>query len=261
MSTILLLDDDAQFSTLVASLLERRKHTVFQARTGARAKEAVSCGEVDLAIVDYRLPDIDGVAWITWLRELGAAIPVIFLSGFSCDNHMLNRLRNVLSVPVVLKKPLDPLSFAALVDKQLNDHSNMLKRYTSKPTTSIDRLNQVQDMYLEELDRAMLRGLTNEYLKELPSQILKLADAINGAFNSSGDSALAIAICEAHRLRGTTGSYGLKNVSEMMGTIEDCLLEIARVDSSIDRSAIWSRVEKALRSATESTNKTSAEEI
>lgn len=313
MSTILLLDDDAQFSKLVAILLERRNHTVLQARTGARAKEVINSEEVDLVIVDYRLPDMDGIAWITWLREFGAAIPIIFLSGFSCDSRMLNLLRSVLAVPLVLKKPLDSLSFAALVDRQLNDSSERLKKSLSSPATSVDRQDWfaitdcavqscvagdsevVSDSdrspaiavdkeprltyYLpdrslsgraaafqerlpvsesEDLDRQLLHELREEFMKELPAQILYLADAINGAVSSAGSSMLATAICEAHRLRGTAGTYGLKEVSEMMGVIEDCLIEVAGVDEVHERAAIWSRVERALLSASGASNETMA---
>jgi diguanylate cyclase (GGDEF)-like protein len=58
--TILLVDDDAAIRRLVRLVLERSGYVVHEATSGAEAHVLVTSVPWDLAILDRRLPDIDG---------------------------------------------------------------------------------------------------------------------------------------------------------------------------------------------------------
>ena len=104
--SVLIVDDDAEFRRLIATTLNR---------IGLEAVEASSVAEADsilkhmtplICIVDYRLPENDGVTWITRLRESGRKFPLVFVSRVWCDQKTFNWLRNILKVSLILQKPI-----------------------------------------------------------------------------------------------------------------------------------------------------------
>src|SRR5437763_42522 len=128
-STVLILDDDSRFRKLVSTVLLSRGYSVIEAATGAQAMRAVEQGRLDIAVVDYHLPDVDGIEWITWVRDRGCNLPMIFLSGFRCDTKMLNKLRNILNVSLVLQKPIEPNTFVDQLESQMELAQERMKHW------------------------------------------------------------------------------------------------------------------------------------
>ncbi len=79
--TILLVDDDAVFRQTMGRALERRGHTVIYAENGEDALRAAPFPELDAAVIDLRMPGIDGLELLRRLRETDPALPVIVLTG------------------------------------------------------------------------------------------------------------------------------------------------------------------------------------
>lgn len=82
-NTILLTDDDKNFLDAVAELLSRAGHNVLTAGSGEEAlgKLASNGQEVDLALLDIRMPGMDGIETLGKITEHHPAIPVIMLTG------------------------------------------------------------------------------------------------------------------------------------------------------------------------------------
>ncbi|MFB3787477.1 MAG: sigma-54-dependent transcriptional regulator [bacterium] len=81
MGTILLVDDDAVFRQTMGRALERRGHTVAYAENGEAALRAGPFSELDAAVIDLRMPGMDGLELLRRLREIDATLPVIVLTG------------------------------------------------------------------------------------------------------------------------------------------------------------------------------------
>ena len=81
--TVLLTDDDNNYLSAVSQLLERAGHSVKKANSGEKALELLSAeaDEVDLALLDIRMPGMDGIETLQQLRQRHPAIPVIMLTG------------------------------------------------------------------------------------------------------------------------------------------------------------------------------------
>src|ERR1700678_1233484 len=97
-NTILILDDDGYFRSLIVELLSSHGYSVTEARSASEASQIVESNTPFLAIVDYKLPEMDGITWITKIKEAGHNFPVVFLSGSWCDSNTFHKLRNVLRV-------------------------------------------------------------------------------------------------------------------------------------------------------------------
>lgn len=110
---ILLVEDEPSISSLVAKVLERAGHGV---RTYASPDEALTPGSLDdfaaeLAIVDYSLPGMDGLALVSRLREAQPDLAVILCTGLPMTPPRL-------TPPIhFLQKPYRPSELRQLVEQ------------------------------------------------------------------------------------------------------------------------------------------------
>ena len=79
MATIALVDDDKNILESVSMLLEQEGYQVRSFSDPAAALTALSASPPDLAILDIKMPRMDGLELLRRLRQ-GADLPVIFLT-------------------------------------------------------------------------------------------------------------------------------------------------------------------------------------
>src|SRR5690348_7213306 len=82
-STVLVVDDDADFRQLVRLALERAGYKVCEACDGLRALTVIEHAQPDLVLVDITMPVMSGVQLVEELRRRGSLPPfgVIAMSG------------------------------------------------------------------------------------------------------------------------------------------------------------------------------------
>lgn len=97
---ILLLEDDVQLSDTIKQFLELKGYEVCTAYDGLQAQELVYEKQIDLMLLDVKVPLLDGFSLLRTLREEGSALPAIFITslnavedvekGFSlgCDDYI-----------------------------------------------------------------------------------------------------------------------------------------------------------------------------
>ena len=83
MPRILVIDDDEQVCEMIASSLRLEGFETMQARDGHKGIEAAREHSPDLIICDVMMPNLDGYATLSALRQdpATATIPFIFLTG------------------------------------------------------------------------------------------------------------------------------------------------------------------------------------
>ena len=77
---VLLVEDEMLVRMTTAAMLADLGHDVLEAETGAEALARLG-GDVDLVVCDLGLPDMDGLALVSRVRERLPAVPVIVASG------------------------------------------------------------------------------------------------------------------------------------------------------------------------------------
>jgi CheY-like chemotaxis protein len=85
--TILLAEDDDEVRNLGMSLLEECGHTVITAENGADAVEKFSAqaDSISLVILDVVMPKMNGRQAFESIREISAAVRVLFMSGYTSE--------------------------------------------------------------------------------------------------------------------------------------------------------------------------------
>jgi two-component system response regulator ChvI len=101
-STIALVDDDRNILTSVSIALESEGFTVRCFSDGAEALRGLSSQPVDLAILDIKMPRMDGMELLGHLRKQ-SAMPVIFLT--SKDDEVDEVLGLRMGADDYIKKP------------------------------------------------------------------------------------------------------------------------------------------------------------
>ena len=99
---IALVDDDRNILTSVSMALEAEGFRVDTYPDGAEALRGLAQRPVDLAILDIKMPRMDGIELLSKLREKGA-IPVIFLT--SKDDEVDEVLGLRMGADYYIKKP------------------------------------------------------------------------------------------------------------------------------------------------------------
>lgn len=106
MLTILVVEDDKSIRSMLRKALEIKGYKVLEAVKGYDALDIVLSHNVDLILLDWMLPDIDGVNLIKKLREASkpANIPIVMLTAKSQEKDKVQALN--LGADDYLTKPI-----------------------------------------------------------------------------------------------------------------------------------------------------------
>ena len=116
---VLVADDDPDILRLVTLRLEKAGFSVLNAADGEEALRAVHEHRPDLAIVDVRMPKMDGLELIRRIRSDDASreMGVIALSAAAQDANLAEGLEA--GADEYIRKPFDPKELIELVRAQL----------------------------------------------------------------------------------------------------------------------------------------------
>ena len=121
---ILIVDDETEIADLIETYLKNENYTVFKFYTAAEALECIRTTDLDLAILDVMLPDMNGFAVCQKIRE-HYTYPVIMLTAKDSETDKITGL--TLGADDYITKPFHPLEMVARVKSQLRRY----KKYNS----------------------------------------------------------------------------------------------------------------------------------
>jgi two-component system, NtrC family, sensor histidine kinase HydH len=114
---ILVIDDDPRLCATVGDVLEHRGHRVRTACKGQEALAQLVQQPVDLAIVDFKLPDVSGVDLLESIKATSPETAVILISGHASLGSALAAINREASSYLI--KPLDIEQLVGVVDRAL----------------------------------------------------------------------------------------------------------------------------------------------
>jgi CheY-like chemotaxis protein len=79
---ILIVDDDRSSCEILSKILSLRGYRVDAAYDGYTALELIQQRDYGLALIDYRMPGMDGVELYRRIRELRPGLVGVFVTGF-----------------------------------------------------------------------------------------------------------------------------------------------------------------------------------
>lgn len=133
MKTILLVDDELENLRSLGEILNRFGYKVIAKPDGRSALSVVGEGTpVDLVITDYRMPVMDGLEFVTSLKQVTPSVPVIMLTAYGAVETYLKSLS--LGVFEYVNKPVKAKELGRIVKAALDGSGD--GHSTTGPTLS-----------------------------------------------------------------------------------------------------------------------------
>lgn len=119
---ILIADDEVEFASTLSARLELRGYLTEMVNSGGAALEAVTRNEPDILLLDLKMPDLDGLAVLSKLRENHKELKVIILTGHgsssAASQGMELKAFDYILKPVELKQLLRKITEATGQDAE-----------------------------------------------------------------------------------------------------------------------------------------------
>lgn len=131
---ILLIDDEVEIADLLEVYLKNENYLVYKFYTAQEAPECIENAELDLAILDVMLPDMDGFTLCKKIRE-GHTYPIIMLTAKDEETDKITGL--TLGADDYITKPFRPLELMARVKSQLRRYKKYNLTYINEDHSHI----------------------------------------------------------------------------------------------------------------------------
>lgn len=119
---ILVVDDEADVRDVIKLQLEQKGLNVLEAVDGQNAIDILKSGDnmvnCGLILCDIRMPKVNGVECIQFLREQAPGIPVVVVTGYPDTELATDLLKK--GVKDYLVKPVEKEKLLAVVDEQIS---------------------------------------------------------------------------------------------------------------------------------------------
>ena len=89
----LVVDDEQSVRWVLAKALEQVGHTVVQADHGSEAVRQLVNGDVEVAFVDLRMPDLDGLAVLAKAHGAGIRTPIIIVTAQNTMDNAIEAMK------------------------------------------------------------------------------------------------------------------------------------------------------------------------
>lgn len=116
-TTVYLVDDDEGIRTFISALLQLHGYKVKLYASGKELLAEIDKTTFGCLIVDFRMPEMSGLQLIHEVRNLGAAIPFVLLSGCATISMAVEAMK--LGAVTIIEKPFDPPELLKAVQETL----------------------------------------------------------------------------------------------------------------------------------------------
>lgn len=89
-SQFLIIDDDPGMAKFLATYLRQRGHTCEFLTDGFQTAAWLAHRDCEVVIVDLKMPKVDGISLISFIRELNSRLPIIVFTGIGYDETQMH---------------------------------------------------------------------------------------------------------------------------------------------------------------------------
>ena len=114
---ILVVDDEPNARTALTELLLEEGYIVEAAGDGFEALGRLAAFAPDMVLTDLKMPGMDGLELMSWLRERDPALPVVVMSAFGDVETAVGIMRA--GARSYLRKPVNLIELTAVLAEEL----------------------------------------------------------------------------------------------------------------------------------------------
>ena len=135
-ASILIVDDNEGILETLSAILEERGYSTDTAKNGREAIEKSKTNFYNLALLDIRLPDIEGTKLLTKMKETRPKMVKIMITGYASLENAVEALN--LGADAYVMKPVDPENLLMVINEKLKTQREAEKMNEEKVTEWIE---------------------------------------------------------------------------------------------------------------------------
>ena len=141
---ILVIDDDESIRKTITSILEEKGYSVDAAENGKEAIRKSKAGFYNLALIDIRLPDMEGTKLLTAMRETVPKMVKIIVTGYPSLHNAVEAVNKGADAYVL--KPFNVEKTLKIIEEQLEKQKGARKYSEQKISEFIEtRVKELEE--------------------------------------------------------------------------------------------------------------------
>jgi DNA-binding response OmpR family regulator len=152
---VLVIDDDEALGRKLTGWLTEAAYDVVACTDPAVALERARTISCQVALLDLRMPQIDGVALVAALRKCSPLTRIVAMAAFPEVGQVIGAIRA--GARDVLEKPIQPAALFAAIERQLADAGIVVRseeEYHRRLGARVRAARAAADLTLDEVARA-----------------------------------------------------------------------------------------------------------
>jgi DNA-binding response OmpR family regulator len=86
----LIIDDDPAISRFLVTYLRQKGHSCESITEGFQTATWLAHSDCDVVVVDLKMPKVDGISLISFIREINPKLPIIVFTGMGYDEEQMH---------------------------------------------------------------------------------------------------------------------------------------------------------------------------
>jgi two-component system NtrC family response regulator len=117
METILIVDDEKNYLTILSAVLEEEGFEILTALSGQEALEIYKTSDLDLVLTDMKMPEMDGIALLENIKRLDPDLPVMMMTAHGTVDKAVEAMQK--GAYTYILKPFDNERLTIYVNKAI----------------------------------------------------------------------------------------------------------------------------------------------
>lgn len=162
----MIVEDERLQREILEDFLKSKGFTVYTSENLSEAREVLTSKEINLVLLDWRLPDGDGLSFLEYIIDQFSILPVIMITAFASVEHAVICMKK--GAYYYLAKPINLEELLLLIERALKEFRLSREVYLLK-----ERLK-----YLSQEEFKSLEGIIAESpaMKKVLSLVNKIAE-------------------------------------------------------------------------------------
>ena len=213
---ILLVDDEEIIHRTIGDYLSNAGHHIERAYDGTAALKSIEANDYDLAMIDIRMPGMDGISLLSKIQEIRPVMPVVIVTGHGTMETVIQSLR--LGAADFLIKPIKLFELDAVVEKCLN-----LRALREEKLHLHEAIGAIQASRALQTGERTLVGISPVMLR-VREQIREAVEAACDTILITGETGTGKEVV-ANQIHFQAGSYQSPFIAVSCPALSESLLE------------------------------------
>jgi DNA-binding NtrC family response regulator len=129
---ILIVEDDENIRKTMSNILQQQGYKTDTAKSGKEAEQKTKANFYNLALLDIKLPDMEGTQLLTKLHKTAPKMVKIMVTGYPSLENAVEALNQ--GADAYVTKPVKPAKLLALIEEKLEKQHQDEKMTENKVT-------------------------------------------------------------------------------------------------------------------------------